>query len=330
MLDRNSSTYDLEQAVEDYWCPNPFMQPDDFLDRLIRSCVNHCKEHLDGRYPCQNLLVAFCDGMKEQYEADRLYDYEFERQRPTDPVEVGRYRDYLLFLLDLAQYKFFQWHNAYFQYALSFFAVILDSLPEFAFVTLAELSEPSEKNQNIVLLIDAMETEAVAELAGTLHTLFSESYPAPAFFTLATQMGRNQFSPDDMVEALRERMSARDIVQRYLSDTPFLAVFGVPIPLPQEKIEEEVEEDITEPRIDERAWYTHCLFLAQTGRGKTNGIRWRINQLLPQIAEGRASLIVMEPKGVLCRNSAPRGCVEHARSGCHPRSFRHIGISQSI
>ncbi len=51
--------------------------------------------------------------------------------------------------------------------------------------------------------------------------------------------------------------------------------------------------------IPEKLWYSHCLLLAQTRFGKTNVIRWRLSQLLPQIAQGRASVILMEPKGVL-------------------------------
>jgi len=55
----------------------------------------------------------------------------------------------------------------------------------------------------------------------------------------------------------------------------------------------------TPNQIDPKDWYSHALLLAQPGAGKTNAIRWRIVQLIPQIREGRASLIVLDPKGVL-------------------------------
>ncbi len=53
------------------------------------------------------------------------------------------------------------------------------------------------------------------------------------------------------------------------------------------------------PAVSEEQWYSHCLILAQTGYGKTNAIQWRVKQLLPQIAAGKVSLIIMEPKSVL-------------------------------
>jgi hypothetical protein len=56
------------------------------------------------------------------------------------------------------------------------------------------------------------------------------------------------------------------------------------------------------PILLEEYWYHHALLLAQSGFGKTNAIRWRINQILPQIAKGLASLIVMEPQGDLTRH----------------------------
>lgn len=63
--------------------------------------------------------------------------------------------------------------------------------------------------------------------------------------------------------------------------------------------EQEPEPEATVPEIEERHWYAHALLLAQTQRGKTNVICWRLATLLPQIARGRASVVLMEPKGVL-------------------------------
>ncbi len=51
--------------------------------------------------------------------------------------------------------------------------------------------------------------------------------------------------------------------------------------------------------ISEAHWYSHALLLAQTRMGKTNVIRWRLQQLIPHVAQGKASVILMEPKGVL-------------------------------
>jgi hypothetical protein len=45
----------------------------------------------------------------------------------------------------------------------------------------------------------------------------------------------------------------------------------------------------------------HTLLLADTGAGKTNVIRWHLNQLLPEIAQGKRSAILIDPleKGML-------------------------------
>lgn len=51
--------------------------------------------------------------------------------------------------------------------------------------------------------------------------------------------------------------------------------------------------------IPEEQWFSHCLLLAQTGSGKTNAIRWRLSQLIPRIAKGKASVVLIEPKGSL-------------------------------
>ena len=53
------------------------------------------------------------------------------------------------------------------------------------------------------------------------------------------------------------------------------------------------------PDIPESNWASHALLLAQTRMGKTNVIKYRLQQLIPQVAQGKASIILMEPKGVL-------------------------------
>lgn len=58
----------------------------------------------------------------------------------------------------------------------------------------------------------------------------------------------------------------------------------------------------TIPEIDDEMWFRHTLLLASSGSGKSNTIRWRIEQLLPKIARGECSLILMEPQGDLTRD----------------------------
>lgn len=53
----------------------------------------------------------------------------------------------------------------------------------------------------------------------------------------------------------------------------------------------------TAPDIDEVFWFAHAVLVAQSQFGKTNILSWRLMELLPRIAEGKATAIVMEPKG---------------------------------
>jgi hypothetical protein len=62
---------------------------------------------------------------------------------------------------------------------------------------------------------------------------------------------------------------------------------------------DEAHKPAVVPEIPEAHWYSHCLLLAQTRFGKTNVIRWRLNELADQVEDGKASVILMEPKGVL-------------------------------
>lgn len=67
---------------------------------------------------------------------------------------------------------------------------------------------------------------------------------------------------------------------------------------PPPEPEPESEPEPIEPKIGVGQ---HTLLLADTGAGKTNVIKWRIMELLPLIAAGEASLILIDPmeKGIL-------------------------------
>jgi hypothetical protein len=69
-----------------------------------------------------------------------------------------------------------------------------------------------------------------------------------------------------------------------------------------------LEKDITllipppppaEPKIDYNYWFAHCVLIAQNRFGKTNILCCRLRDLIPLIAEGKATVVLMEPKGSL-------------------------------
>lgn len=307
MVDRNSSTAELEEAVKAYWVPNPFLDAEQFSGLLIKSLFKLCKEERGGRFPCHEFLVQFCTIAEELYKKNGLHNFGIDFDHHTDPVAHGRYRDDLLYLLELAKYPAEDWDAAFFQLMIGFFWVFLEFFPDFAMVSADEVGEPSASDQ-FVSVLHAID-ENVPELIDTLFAIVEEHPAPPAFMFLRAQLEKNLNREGGVLAGLSELPPA-DALKRYLADTQLEKLFYVQLPIPIEKevqediVEEEAVEEEAEPKepdIDERAWYTHCLFLAQSGRGKTNGVRWRIKQLMPQIAAGEASLIVMEPKGVLCR-----------------------------
>jgi hypothetical protein len=85
-----------------------------------------------------------------------------------------------------------------------------------------------------------------------------------------------------LMYSIQEKLDA--LVEQYQTET------APPEPEP---------EPPTVPIIEERHWYQHSLLIAPTQTGKTNVIQWRIANRLPQVAAGRASIVLMEPKGVL-------------------------------
>jgi hypothetical protein len=55
------------------------------------------------------------------------------------------------------------------------------------------------------------------------------------------------------------------------------------------------------PQVEEAFFQAHCVFMSKAGSGKTNGMRWRLKELLKRWQRGECSLIIMEPKGNLIR-----------------------------
>jgi hypothetical protein len=84
-------------------------------------------------------------------------------------------------------------------------------------------------------------------------------------------------------------LSPDEVINAFFKGTEMRSLFDAHVAAPEAE----------EPQIAEEHWYRHCLLLATTGNGKTNAVGWRLTSLLPQIAQGKASAIVMEPKGVL-------------------------------
>jgi hypothetical protein len=109
-------------------------------------------------------------------------------------------------------------------------------------------------------------------------------------------------------------------IKRYLSGPPWVATFStlsnlmtfqvnlekaliqtekfIAQYIPEPEPEPEPEPHSPLPHIHDAQWFSHCLLLATTGNGKTNALRARFADLLFEIEQGEASVVLMEPKGV--------------------------------
>lgn len=59
------------------------------------------------------------------------------------------------------------------------------------------------------------------------------------------------------------------------------------------------EPEPTAPELDEHHWQAHAVLMSKAGSGKTNAMRWRILQILKEVERGRATIVIIEPKGTL-------------------------------
>jgi len=81
--------------------------------------------------------------------------------------------------------------------------------------------------------------------------------------------------------------------------------------LEQQLAEEERMADELPHQIDPQAWFRHTLLLAQTGAGKSNAIAWRIANIIDEVADGKASLILLEPQGELTQDVLWHDIITH-------------------
>lgn len=280
MPDRNSSTSELETAVEQFYKHFPYPSPADFAYDFTADFMKHCGGTF-GKAPTEELADKIAEAVARIYikEAPPL---DFKRETHTDPIAHARYRDKLL---DIIKYRDRYDHEdrvRSFKYLLEeVFELLIKTLPPES--CLAPNYTPPD-SPTIPIHAALADPSAVAEAMAAPFISLADQYALFKHDEMGMRTGAI------MVQSTRQRRAP-------IQETPLEDLFDFQVAAPPE----EEEPEPGEPVIDELSWYTHCLFLAQTGRGKTNGVRWRIAQLLPQIAAGKASLIVMEPKGVLCR-----------------------------
>jgi hypothetical protein len=277
MLDRNSSTPALEAAVEEFYKNFPYPDAPTFAFEFCNEFDEHCIKTF-RKVVCDELgeQIAACVAVMYLYEAPKL---TFERETHTEIVAHARYRDKLLALLKFKD-RYHLLRLADFKRLLTeILEPLVTALPPSICIT-ANGSPPKTPLVSLLSVLDNPKTTVDAMLA-----------------PLTAALEKDRYWNDGVMGAITAMHIERNVKERKppIENSPFTYIFEAQIPSPPE----EADQEPGEPQIDERSWYSHALLLAQPGAGKTNAIRWRIMQLIPQIRDGRTSLIVLDPKGVL-------------------------------
>lgn len=301
MIDRNSSTAELEAVVEAFWVPNPYPPVDVFMRQYFaKEFVAFCRRNFDKKIPIAPIATAIAGGIEHWYELEPRTSAQYHGRFETDDaVEHGRYRDVLLRLVQLSEDDPQEWVAAFLNWVIRLFEPYLKALPSFVFTE--HFSDGHESGATVPVYT------LMEDVGQVLTEMIEAAFADFPFYSVAVNATRSYFN--EMGEKVADGGEAilpheyngppEEIIRRFFGnqESRFGSLFYIPVQVPKE---ESVEEP-AEPVIAERDWYSHALLLAQPGAGKTNAIRWRIMQLIPQIRDGRASLILLEPKGVLTR-----------------------------
>ncbi len=280
-MNRNTPTPQLEDALVAFYESKPYPALPEFIESFIDGLDRHCAR-LFRRVPYDDLGIAITTAAGDLYVLEG-YLGPMEKKFDQSAIGHGQYRDYLFSYLQLANNP--KERLATFSAALfQCFDPLIKALPPHFFV---EDDDPEGERPRIMLgdlvsdLPEVIEQFQLVAFQGDLfpHTrrLLSENSAA-----IARKLGKT-------VSPTGYRGSPKDIVKAYLAGTPLHDLLLAQIQ----------EPPLTAPKVSEEDWYSHSLLIAPTQTGKTNIIQWRLANLLPQIAAGKASVVLMEPKGVL-------------------------------
>ncbi len=292
---RTTSTAELETAVEAYWYPNPFPNPDGFTRGFVRALMPHCAKTYGG-YPSENMTIALMRCAEELYEQEELPQIEFERKYPTTPIGTGAYRDLLFYLVSFAEHDPQAIIADFVSRTLECFDHFLGALPHYAFFPAggAQL-DPDTPSIPFLDITGDKTHHLIDDLIQPL--LSSEPYGLFQPFRAALEENSERVFKGELIPPRNWRGQSKQSVKAYLEGTPLYDLLFLDIPEPQPA--QLPDPGPQAPVIEEIDWHSHAMLIAAPGQGKTNAIRWRIAQVLPQIAKGTETVVLMEPKGVL-------------------------------
>ena len=278
MLDRSSSTHELESAVEDFYKHFPYPLIDEFASQFALDFEMHCaRKFKKAPSPLLSEAIAVAVVDLYAYEAPKL---TFERRTWfIDPVvDPARYRDHLLGLLKFKEKNHHDRLAAFKELLTAVFEPLIAALPPAACIT-AEHEPRESPTQPLYSMLH--------DLKGTIEAML-----AP-YAKVAEELEEYD---DGRMGAVFAKFIIENIKQRKppLADTPVGELFDAQISV----VPEEPEELPLPPEIPLPVRFQGQWVIGTPGTGKTQLFQFMLSRDLDLVAQGKASIVVLDPTGV--------------------------------
>jgi hypothetical protein len=296
-MDRNSPTTELEDEALRLWSVNPYPSAEDFSRRFIRAVMAYCKTHF-AAYPVAPITVALLEIAEHFYEGEQRCKYLFTaRERFDDPVERGRYRDALLNLIKVGRETPESWLVAFIDHMLFVYDPFIRALPEWALVPKLEVD--AETTAPTALIIEHIDDVGAVVDKMITHSFIEFPYSSLILDALKQhliELGEKVQGRGDPIMADEYRGPPHEIVNRFLgADSPLGSLFYTAVPLPQEEPEEDAVPE--PPEISLSVRFQGQWVIGTQGTGKTQLLQLQLSRDLDMVAQGKASIVVLDPTG---------------------------------
>ena len=273
--DRNSRTSELEAAVVEFYADFPYPPIPDFASQFAFDFELHCARKF-RRAPPRSLSEEIAVAASELY-AYEAPAFTFEPQTHIDAVAHARYRDFLLAILKFKERSHSYRLHAFKELLTEVFEPLVTALPSTICITADNV--PAETPSTALNAVIA-DPKPVIE---AMLLPFSKALEDDQLFHDG-QMGS------------RFGALIADRIHRRLPlavDTPFQALLEARVPVPAEKVEDPPEP----PELPLSLRFQGQWVIGMQGTGKTQLFQFMLSRDLDMVAQGKASIVVLDPTG---------------------------------
>ena len=291
-MDRNSPTKELENEARRLWSVSPYPLPEDFSRTFFKKFIAYCKDHFDA-YPAIPSSIRMVIVADQLYEGEQRHLCHFDTpQQLDDPVERGRYRDTLLNLIAIGQEDAEGWVSAFINHMLFVYDPFIRALPSWAMVERKQLDPDAEQTGPTARVIDSIEDVGQVVERMVVHSCIEFPYHSLVLGSLKEHLFELGEKVGEMPDEYRG--PPKEIVNRFLGgDSPLGGLFHLDIPLPQEEPKEVPEP----PELPLPIRFQGQWVIGTQGTGKTQLFQFMLSRDLDMVAEGKASIVVLDPTG---------------------------------